>query len=274
MLDVDPVRLGLSLALSVLIGGLGYWRGSLAGSGWLGAIFIGTATAGFGGWDWGLLVVVFFVTSSALSHWRRETKVRAAEGKTAKGERRDLAQTLANGGLAATLALVYAFDPEPALFVLALGALATVTADTWATELGSLSRSAPRLVTTGRVVDPGTSGGVTFLGLAASAAGALAIGLAAVGFQWLIGYKTSGMLVVAALGGGLAGALVDSILGATVQALYRCSACGTETEQIIHNCGRQTEHLRGWTWLDNDRVNFASSAVGATICLVVWTAMG
>ena len=57
------------------------------------------------------------------------------------------------------------------------GVMATVTADTWATELGVLSTHAPRSITTMRPVAPGTSGGVTLLVLLASALGALLIGL-------------------------------------------------------------------------------------------------
>jgi uncharacterized membrane protein len=81
---IDPVRLALGFALSLLIGGLGYWRHSLTGSGWLGAIVVGTASIALGGWTWGLLVVVFFITSSALSHWRKAAKQRIAADKFAK----------------------------------------------------------------------------------------------------------------------------------------------------------------------------------------------
>ncbi len=268
--QIDVLRLLISVLLSVAIGGLGYWRGSLTISGWLGAIIVGSATAGLGGWTWGMLVVVFFVTSSALSHWRRESKALRTGGTVAKGERRDLGQTLANGGAAAFFAFVFAVEPHPSLFAAALGALATVTADTWATELGTLSTSPPRLVTTGRTVVAGTSGGITVLGFAATVCGALLIGVVA----WLMSLASDNTQVVwavpVALVGGIVGSLSDSLLGATVQLIKFCPQCSVETEQPIHVCGTTTVYYRGWSWLNNDWVNFLSSLLGAGASVLVW----
>ena len=61
------LRVVLGLALSAVIGGLGYWRRSLSGSGVLGAILVGTVIFGLGGWVWGLLLITFFVSSSWLT---------------------------------------------------------------------------------------------------------------------------------------------------------------------------------------------------------------
>jgi uncharacterized protein (TIGR00297 family) len=270
----DPLRLALSLALSALIGGLGYWRGSLTVGGWLGAIVVGTAAAGLGGWTWGVLVIVFFVSSSALSHWRHAVKERIAVDKFAKSERRDWAQTMANGGVIAGLALLFAFAPQPLLFAAALGVLGTVTADTWATEVGTLSRSRPRSIINGRPVSAGTSGGVTLLGLLATIAGALTIGVAAYLVLALLDEQPAGVVVLAALLGGTAGSLADSLLGATAQAMRRCPRCQVETERAIHRCGTATEHLRGWRWLNNDWVNLLASLAGALVGALVWLLAG
>jgi uncharacterized protein (TIGR00297 family) len=201
--------------------------------------------------------------------------------KFAKGHQRDLGQTLANGGAGALLAVAYAVWDEPAVFAAFLGAVATVNADTWATELGVLDPSPPRLITNGQVVEVGTSGGVSRLGLLASAAGALIIGMAALVFS-MVETSTNGpdhgwhygWLVLAALAGGLIGSLADSVLGASVQAIYSCPRCAKETEKRIHGCGAGTEHLRGWRWLNNDAVNFLSSLVGALAAIglfwVLW----
>src|SRR3712207_2372892 len=124
----------IGLVLSTIIGALGYWRRSLSPSGVLGAIITGTLIFGLGGVVWGALLVLFFVSSSALSHWRATAKVGAAE-KFAKGGQRDLAQALANGGLGALLAIAHALAPHPVWLTAFVGALAAVTADTWATEV-------------------------------------------------------------------------------------------------------------------------------------------
>lgn len=271
---IDPLRFALSFGLSLLIGGLGYWRRSLTAGGWLGANIIGTATAGLGGWYWGALIVVFFVTSSALSHWQRALKQQRVRATAAKGERRDLLQTLANGGIAAGCALIYAIEPQPILYAAALGAVATVTADTWATELGTLSRGAPRLVTTGRHVPVGTSGGVSTLGLAATTAGALLIGLVGWLGLRLADDAPASWVVPAALLGGVAGSLTDSLLGATRQRVNWCPQCSVETEQTIHRCGTPAAYHHGWRWLDNDWVNFVASGAGAMVSLVAWGVFG
>ncbi len=254
------------LLLSGAIGILAFRRGSLSVSGVGGAMLVGTLIFGFGGWVWGVTLIIFFVSSSVLSHYKVAAKHELAE-KFAKGHRRDLGQTLANGGAGALLAVAYAIWDRPVLFAAFLGAMATVTADTWATELGVLSPTLPRLITTGRVVEVGTSGGVSRLGTLAAAAGALTIGLVALVFALMAGneFKEYEWVVPVVLMAGLSGSLADSFLGATAQAIYYCPVCAKETEKTLHGCGAPTKHQRGWNWLDNDMVNFVSSLVGALI---------
>ena len=74
------------------------------------------------------------------------------------------------------------------------------------------------------------------------------------------------LLITAA---GLAGSLFDSVLGATVQAMYYCPTDQKETEKHpLHTCGTETLHIRGWKWLDNDWVNFACGASGSLLALM------
>lgn len=101
-----------------------------------------------------------------------------------------------------------------------VGIMATVTADTWATEIGVLSPHPPRLITSGRVVPPGTSGGVTLYGIGASVGGALLISMAALALMAAERGVLLLLLAPAALCGGIVGSLFDSLLGATVQAMY------------------------------------------------------
>jgi uncharacterized protein (TIGR00297 family) len=215
--------------------------------------------------DVGVLLVLFFVTSSALSRFRETDKRKAAEASE-KGSRRDLAQVLANGGVPAGLALTSCLAPWEGWLAMFIGALATVTADTWATELGTLSRSPPRLVTTGRVVAAGTSGGISALGTLAVAGGAmfgLAAGLLPNGLLWSIALPLG-------LVSGLAGSLIDSLLGASLQRQGYCPSCQAATEARIHHCGAATELSRGCSWLGNDAVNFTASLAGGLIGLLSW----
>ena len=261
-------------ALSVVIAGLAYRRGSLAPSGALGAVVVGTLVFGLGGWVWGVLLALFFVSSSALSHFKESEKAATAE-KFEKGHRRDMGQVLANGGLGALIAVLSAVVPEAVVsnslwFFLFLGVMATVTADTWATEWGTLSQSPPRLITSGQVVEVGTSGGISGLGILVSLAGGATIGLTAGllgGIAGMLGGNAATVLLLTAVGAvaGLAGSLIDSLLGATVQQIYYCDVCGKETESRIHRGSHETRPLRGWSWMNNDLVNLISSLAGGLV---------
>jgi uncharacterized protein (TIGR00297 family) len=278
-LEAEVLQLITGLVLSTLISLVAYRRRALTASGAAGAIAVGTITFGFGGWTWGLVIVAFFTLSSALSRLGQADKKELA-GKFGKGARRDLGQVLANGGLATLLALLYYSNPAPALLAAFLGAMATVNADTWGTEAGVLSPTPPRLITTGRRVPVGSSGGVSLLGTAASTLGALFIGLAGYMLVCLEAKLTEGnpllssWVISTTLISGLLGSFFDSLLGATVQGIFYCATCETETEKEIHPCGLRTSHLRGWRWLNNDAVNFLSSACGALIAIALWGVIG
>src|SRR5215467_14458765 len=174
------LRLISGLLFSSGIGILAYRRQSLDKSGVIGSIVSGTSIVGMGGWAWGLSLVYFFVSSSLFSSFKAREKAIVASDKFSKGSRRDLSQVVANGGLATFFALCFGFSRTLAARRRAqsgfIGALATATADTWATELGTLSTTLPRLITNGKPVAPGTSGGITLLGMAASTLGACSLG--------------------------------------------------------------------------------------------------
>ncbi len=274
----DLRRIGMGMALSTAVGGLAYKRGSLSESGWLGAVLTGTATLGFGGWTWGMTLISFFVSSSALSHYKERVKEQRTGGKFAKGTRRDLAQALANGGLGSLLALAYAILREPPLLrAIFLGVMATVTADTWATELGVLSSEKPRLITTLQPVERGTSGAVTVAGTSASAVGGLLMGLTMAAFLALErslrpAVDDGGSLVwmaPAGLLGGLVGSLSDSWMAATVQATYRYPD-GRETERPVGKDGTPHMFVRGFPWFNNDLVNLLSTLTGGAVAAAVY----
>jgi hypothetical protein len=69
--------------------------------------------------------------------------------------------------------------------------------------------------------------------------------------------------------GGIAGAIADSVLGATVQEVRWCDACLQETERHWHSCGSHTRPIRGAPWCDNDTVNAIAAATGALVAMAV-----
>lgn len=262
---MDWLNIALAALLSLLIILLALWRGWLARSGAMMAFVVGTLTMGFGGWGWGAMLGVFFVSSSVLSHFRSAEKKTIAAEKFDKGSRRDWLQVLANGGIGALIALLSAIFPDPLWFPCFVGVMGAVNADTWATELGTLSKRAPRLITSGKVVDVGTSGGITPLGTTVSFVGGLLIGLVAI-------FASDGVVwwQVALMGGagGLAGSLFDSLLGATVQRIYWDDQKQKETEKRFKH-GREMQPLRGWGWMNNDVVNALASVVGGIVGVVI-----
>jgi uncharacterized protein (TIGR00297 family) len=270
MLNLPQIVLGAALALAVVIAAV-FFR-ALTFSGAAAAFLVGTVMFGLGGLPWAGLLLTFFVSSSALSLlFNQHSKER--QGIIEKGSWRDAAQVLANGGLAGLMAILHWFFPSSILPWLAgAAALAAANADTWATELGMLSSKGPVLITNGRKVAPGTSGGISRAGTLAAIAGALLI--AAVFFAFSPGQATSlanqtrwGLSVVIALSGWV-GSLVDSLLGATLQAVYYCPSCQKETEKHpLHDCGTPTHWVRGWRWLNNDWVNVACTLAAAVLAI-------
>jgi uncharacterized protein (TIGR00297 family) len=262
------VQFGIGIGFGALIGYLAYRAGALQRSGGWAAALVGGLVFGFGGIAWAVLLLTFFISSSALSRTYTQRKNTLGE-KFSKGSRRDYAQVLANGGLGALLACLHALFPNQIWpFIAFAGSMAAVNADTWATELGVLSPVPPRLITTGSVVERGASGGVSLLGYLAALGGATLIGLAA---GILVFSENFFTLVAIVMLAGLVGSTFDSFLGATVQGIYFCPACQKETESHpLHRCGNQTSQLRGWRWLNNDWVNFISALVGALVSVTIW----
>jgi len=258
----------LGLAAGGLIAILAWKASALNRSGAWAAALTGGLLFGLGGLPWASLLLIFFITSSGLSRAFSRQKATLGE-KFAKGSRRDWGQVLANDGLAIPLlAAQFLLTGQLWPWLAYAGAMATVNADTWATELGVLSPNPPRRITDGQRVERGASGGITLLGTLATLGGAALVALPAILF---IPQLDLGPSLLAVTLGGLAGSLFDSLLGASVQAIYHCPQCQKETERHpVHLCGTPTTQLRGWRWLNNDLVNFISSAFGAAVTLGLW----
>jgi uncharacterized protein (TIGR00297 family) len=234
----------------------------LSRSGGAAAVVIGTAALA-AGWAWVLLLVLFFVSSVALTRFRASTKAARTGRLVAKGGPRDAAQVFANGGVFALGAVLWLVSGWDGWRALSGGALAAATSDTWATEVGMLAAHAPRSIVSGRRVPTGTSGGVSAPGLAAAMAGAAFVALASLAVGW------PRAAAAAALAGGIAGSTIDSLLGATLQARRWCDRCGEPTERRRHICGAQTRVAGGIGWLENDAVNVLSTAAGGALGLML-----
>jgi uncharacterized protein (TIGR00297 family) len=214
------------------------------------------------GWSWGVLLLSLFVSASALSSLGGRKKAERIGPVVEKGGERDAGQVLANGGVFALAALASLLAPSPIWYAMGAGALAASTADTWATEVGTLDGRDPISIISGKRVAPGTSGAITLVGTAAGVGGALFVGAVAALANWPVPFTAVAL-------GGVAGALADSLLGATLQSRRRCDLCATATERLVHTCGTPTRHAGGLAGFDNDAVNAACSGVGALVALLL-----
>jgi len=253
----------VAASLGPLVAGVVWWAGLLTTGGAVVAAALGSAAA-LAGLDWMLLLLGFFLTSVLLGRFGREEKQRRSASVIEKQGPRDAAQVLANGGVFGLGALAAAGGSTSEIMAaVALGGLAAAMADTWGTEIGMLSRKAPRSVLTWGQLQPGMSGGVSLLGLVATAGGAVLLGAAALLLRW------PPVVAVSAVLGGITGALADSVLGATLQHRRRSSRTGRLTERDADLDGTPTVHAGGLPWLNNDGVNFAATFIGAGVAFQV-----
>ncbi len=205
------------------------------------------------------------------------------------------AQSTQSGSVRASAAEV-ADRPWIAAFA---GAYAAATADTWGTEIGTLARGKPRSILTLKPIATGLSGGVTLAGSAAEVVGALWMGACVIAALHSVpdepasgsnqpasepsqpaapvrvaplitprNTRSRGPFDAIVLG-GIAGALIDSLLGATLQELRRCPTCERTCETNPHACRTPTVLVRGIPGFSNDIVNFAATLSGALTAFIL-----
>ena len=233
-------RLPAALALNALVAWAGHrahtvtWAGAVTGA------LIGIAVfAGFGWQGWALLLITFIAASVASRlGLKRKLVLGIAEER---GGRRGPGNAIANTGVSAIAAMVALAGPWDEVARLAfVAALVAGGSDTIASEIGKAWGRRTWSITSLAHVPPGTSGAMSVEGTAAGVAGALGLGLAAVG----LGLAPLAWLPAIVLG-ATAGSLLESWLGATLE------APGI---------------------LNNDMLNFINTAAGAFVAIgiVAW----
>ncbi len=234
---------------------------ALSRTGAIAAFLIGTAAVA-AGWSWAALLIAYFVAATSLSKLGEGEKAKRIGSIVDKGDERDATQVIANGGVFAIAAIAELVTQSAVWYAIGIGALAASAADTWATEVGTLAGGEPVSIISGRRVPAGTSGGITLTGSLAGVAGSLFVALGTALAQWPVTFTAVAL-------GGIAGALSDSLLGATLQSRRWCDACEKATERLVHDCGNRTRRIGGAGWLDNDAINAACSVVGALVALLL-----
>ncbi|MBN1337379.1 MAG: DUF92 domain-containing protein [Deltaproteobacteria bacterium] len=222
-----------------------------------------------GGFQFLVPLLAFFLSSTAITRYRKERKETIEKRLHARTGTRDWVQVVANGGPALLFALVHPWVPEPWGIVTVYTVFAACNSDTWASEIGVFSARPPVSIVRRVVVEKGLSGGVTPLGTAFALLGA---GFVALFYGAMnLDDPRLGFHLAIVTGCGLLGSLVDSVLGDLVQAKYRSHKSGALTEKPVED-GIANEQVAGIAWIDNDVVNFVSPLVAAGVAalLVTW----
>jgi uncharacterized protein (TIGR00297 family) len=251
--------LPLAAAVSAGVTAIAWCAGTLSRSGAIAAWTTGTVILYGTGWSGGAVLAAFFVSSNLIS---QALPARTISSLDSKGERRDAWQVCANGGPAA-LAAVTSADIALKLWLVTIS-LAAAAADTWATSVGRHSRAPTRLLGSGVMVPPGTSGGVTPAGSLGAAVGAMlvsGVGALALGRSALFAAGTAI---------GFLGMVLDSYAGSYWQGRFHCLHCDQPSERRVHRCGHVTRRKAGMGWLSNDGVNLLATTLALAAGWVVW----
>ena len=270
----------LDYALRIIVvlafGFLSIREGLVDKTGFIAGLVIGLLVILFGGWNWFIVLLSFHIIAGIVTKWHYDYKRRLGVAEE-KGGARSWKNVVANGIVAAAMTVFEAFIGGQVWAFAYLAAVAAAMGDTLATEIGLLNPSPPRLITKPWLrVEPGTSGGVSLLGYTASALAGAIVGflgyfLGVVPEAELVDFPWFLLLVITST---LIGVTVDSAIGATIQAQYRCTVCGKLTEKPIH-CGRPAKLIKGYEWIDNHVVNIfgIGSAALAAILLSAITGL-
>jgi uncharacterized protein (TIGR00297 family) len=205
-------RIVLAVAVNLTLAVLAFALKTVTRSGAISGFLLGTAVYLGYGYKSFLLLFAFFVMGSAATRLGYARK--AARGVAEKrGGRRSWREALANSLPGAFFSLLVITTHHQGAFLMALvAAFAEAAGDTVSSEIGQWLSGRTYLITTFQPVPTGENGGVSMGG---SLAGALAA-VAVVGLGYGLGVCGKGGAAIA-LACAVAGNLLDSLLGATLE---------------------------------------------------------
>jgi len=256
-----PASIGFFICLSVtlLILLAAFMVGAVNFSGLHVGTLMGVLIYLYGGWlSYGALGA-FFVAGSLISRVGKAKKAAPASLHERKGPR-GAVQVIANTLPAFVMAQAYHVSGNEAFLLAVIVSFGAAAADTFSSEIGMLSKAQPVSALTLRKVERGLSGGITLMGLCGGALGALI--LAALAFPF---FGAAGFLTVLIF--SVFGSLLDSVLGAAIQAKYTLPGGGMTERKTLD--GAPLILARGVPWINNDIVNFLSPLLAAALSVVI-----
>lgn len=253
----------IGLGISAFVAGFAYLKHSLNKSGFIAAILMGAALYVFGGLIvWGTLIA-FFISASFI------TKLNEAKDKK-HTDGRNYVQVIANSLVAVLFSLLYYVLRTEVFLLASVVAISTSNSDTWASELGAMSKGKTVNIINFKLAPKGVSGAISGLGTLASLLGALFIGLVFVSLYAII--QPTALTQLLSIGFiitlcGFLGNIIDSYLGALIQAKYRGENSGTYTEhRWLPN--EKVVLTSGLVLITNDMVNVLSALLASILTVV------
>ncbi|MCC5942052.1 MAG: DUF92 domain-containing protein [Balneolaceae bacterium] len=209
----DHAMIIIGLTLSVFVAFITFFGNWITLDATKAVIILGTIVLGFGGWMLALAVILFFATGSLLTRKKRVLGITDRFKRNIPlhlQKRRDGYQVWANGFWLAVFCLGWFLLSADAFLIAAFVTLATATADTWATEVGTVKPGKTVSIITFNQVDAGTDGGVSMKGTAAAISGALIISMVV----YFLNFPNSNAVFFLVFVLGIVGCFIDSIIGA------------------------------------------------------------
>lgn len=263
------MKIIIGVLISAVIAIIAYNKKSLNRSGMIAAIILGSSIFILGGIIPFILMLIFFISSSIISKIGK-IKKRNLDKIHEKGDARDFIQVIANGGIALICVLLFQITKDVKFLVASAVSFASANSDTWASELGVLSKGKTISIITGKSIEKGISGGVSLLGTASAFLGATVIGVSyTISYIFAWGYDNNIikiLLLIVLL--GFLGSIVDSVLGVTIQGNYIDEASGNVTEKRI-NGARRNCLISGYRFINNDMVNILSNLIVTAISILI-----
>ncbi len=246
----------LTYFLSLIISILSYKLKFLSSKGAFAVFLLAIVIFGLGGLNWTVPILVFFVFSSLLSKIKR-ISIKTSEKHLNKFSPRNHLQVFANGGLGGILVIINYFFPSQLFYICFVSSIAAVCADTWSTEIGTIKGTKTVDILSFKVVERGNSGGISLAGTLAGVVGAAIIALSSI--FWL--NVKNFYYIIFIIFAGIIGNFSVSILGSSMQAKYKCNVCSEIVEKSFH-CSKSAVLIKGFKWMNNDTVNFATAVIG------------
>lgn len=241
---------------------LTYWLSAkryklLTGAGAMTAILGGVIIYLAFSWKGLVLIGLFFISSSFWSRFTAHARVKKVK------DVRNSFQVLANGGGAFIASFGYYLNQDEAWVAFFIASLAAANADTWASEIGVLSKRQPIHIIKWQRLESGMSGAVTLLGTLAASCGAFIIALLGIIlFQYTFTNVVLSVFLLTSI--GFLGCFLDTIIGAVFEVTYKCPSCGQIVEQKTH-CGYKTILQSGIRFIGNNQVNFITTFFSGVI---------